>query len=457
MAREEKILVVDDDRAVLDSINDILTVRDYSVDLAISGEEALNKIKQTRYDLVLTDLMMKGISGLDLLKEIKNISPETVVIVITGHAAIETAIEAIKLGAHDYVPKPFNDEEIVLRIDRGLQNKRNEAERNRLRKEIEEKYSFDNIISKDPKMLTIFDQILEVSETDANIIIFGETGTGKELIAKSIHYHSHRKDAPFVAIHCAALTDTLLESELFGHEKGAFTGAFKQKKGRFEQANGGTIFFDEVGDIPLVTQIKLLRVLQEREFERVGGTEILKTDIRIITATNKDLNKLIKDGLFREDFYYRLNVFPIALPPLRDRKEDIPLLCQHFQKLLNQRLGKNIEKFSENVMEKLFNYHWPGNVREMENVLERAFLINKGNVIEHIELMPSVLKEEIKVAGEVEDYKEFQKNILDPIEKEYLIKIINKYTGDVDTIINKMGISKRTFYNRLKEYGIILK
>lgn len=457
MKREEKILVVDDDRAVLDSINDILTVREYSVDLAKSGEEAIDKIKQARYDLVITDLMMRGISGLDLLKEIKRISPGTVVIVITGHATVNTAIEAIKLGAHDYLSKPFSDEEIVLRIDRGLQDKRNEVERNLLRRQIEEKYSFNNIISKDPKMLAIFDQILEIAETDATVLIFGDTGTGKELIAKSIHYHSHRKDAPFVAIHCAALTETLLESELFGHEKGAFTGAFKQKKGRFEQAHGGSIFLDEVGDIPLVTQVKLLRVLQEREFERVGGTETLKTDIRIIAATNKNLEKLIKDGLFREDFYYRLNVFPIKLPPLRNRKEDLPLLVEHFIKQLNHRLNKDIEKVSGSVLDNFFNYHWPGNIRELENVLERAVLVNKGKVIERAELGPSALREEVKGMEEIEEYKEFKKKVLDPMEKEYLIKMLGKYNGDINNIISKMGVSKRTFYNRAKDYGISLR
>lgn len=457
MAKEEKILVVDDDRGVLDSINNILTIRDYSVNLAESGEKAIRMIEQVSYDLVITDLRMKGISGLDLLKEIKRISSDSVVIIITGHGTVNTAIEAIKLGAYDYVQKPFNDEEIILRIERGLQDKRNTEERNLLRQQILEKYSFDNTISKDPKMLAIFDKILEIAETDATVLILGETGTGKELIAKSVHYHSHRKDFPFVAIHCAALTDTLLESELFGYEKGAFTGAFKQKIGRFEQANRGTIFLDEVGDIPLATQVKLLRVIQEKEFERVGGTETLKTDIRIIAATNKDLAKLIEEGSFRKDFYYRLDVFPIKIPPLRERRGDIPLLVEHFLKQLNNKLHKSIEKVSESVLESFFNYNWPGNIRELENILERTLLVTKGEVIEHVDLAPPGPKEGMGVDKGIENYNEFKKKVLNGIERDYIIGMIDKYNGDINIITEKAGISMRTFYNRLKEYNINLK
>lgn len=457
MPGKEKILIVDDDRAVLNSISDALTVRNYSVDTATNGEEALNKTKSISYDLVITDLMMKEISGLDLLKEIKRISPDTIVIVISGYGTLETAIEATKLGAYDFVPKPFTDEEILLRINRGLEYRRKDLERNLLQQQIKEKYSFNNIISKDPKMLKIFDQIIEIAQTDVTVLIFGETGTGKELIANAIHYNSHRKDKPFVAIHCAALSETLLESELFGHEKGAFTGAFKQKKGRFELADGGSIFLDEVGDIPLVTQVKLLRVLQKKEFERVGGTETIKTDIRIIAATNKDLTGLIKNGSFREDFYYRLNVFPIYLPPLRERREDIPLLIDNFIKQSSKKFKKNVEGVSEDSLKKMFEYPWPGNVRELENVLERAILVTKDKIIKDISFAPTAPLQKQKTIYEVENYKDFYTEIIGPIEKEYLINMIHKYKGDIDAVIAKMGISKRTFYNRLQEYNIDLK
>lgn len=458
--KTEKILVVDDDKGVLNSINNILTIRDYSVDLSESGEDAIDKIKQKEYDLVITDLMMQGMSGIDLLKEIKKICPKVIIILITAHATVDTVVEAIRLGAYDYVTKPFDDEELILRIERGLKTIKDEEEREFLRKHVEEKYSFDNIISRDSEMLKIFDQIKEIAETDATVLIFGETGTGKELIAKSIHFHSRRKEDPFVAIHCAALSETLLESELFGYEKGAFTGAFKQKKGRFELANGGTIFLDEIGDIPLVTQVKLLRVLQERQFERVGGTETLKVDIRLIGATNKDLKKQIAGGLFREDLFYRLNVFPMMLPPLREKKGDIPLLVDHFIKRINSRLNKKVESVSEPVLEKLLKYDWPGNIRELENILERAIIVNKSNVIEKIDIESISPKQEIKQPadiGEIENYKEFKEKILDSIEKQYLLKMLSKYNGDINTIISKMDISQRTLYNRIREYDINLK
>jgi DNA-binding NtrC family response regulator len=456
MQNKEKILVVDDDKAVLDSTSDMLSVRNYYTDTASSGEEALNKVKTVTYDLVITDLMMVGMDGIELLKEIKKLSPDTVVIVISGYGSMEIAIEATKLGAYDFIPKPFNEDEMLLRINRGLESRRRELERNILLKQIEEKYSFNNIISKESSMRKIFDQIVDISQTDATVIIFGETGTGKEMIANAIHYNSHRKDKPFIPVHCAALSETLLESELFGHEKGAFTGAFKQKKGRFELADGGTIFLDEVGDIPLVTQVKLLRVLQEKTFERVGGTELIRTDIRIITATNKDLLSLIKTGTFREDLYYRLNVFPINLPPLRERKNDIPLLVEHCIKNQNQKLGKNIKGISEESMKNMLNYSWPGNIRELENVIERAMLTAKEDLIRDINFIAAIEKQHQTINEDIEDYKNFYKNIMGPVEKDYFIQLIKKYKGDVDTIIEKMGISKRTFYNRIKEFEIDL-
>lgn len=456
MPEKEKILVVDDDASLLQSLYNTFTKHNFSVDKAASGEEALNKVKSVCYDLVVTDLMMENIDGITLLKEIKQISPDVVVIVISGHGSIEIALEATKFGAYDFVPKPFGGKEILLRVNRGLEFKRKDLERELLSKKVREKYSFHNIISKDPKMLSIFKQVEEIAQTDAIVLITGETGTGKELIANAIHYSSHRKDGPFMVINCATISETLLESELFGHEKGAFTGAFKQKKGKFEIANGGSVFLDEIGDVPLVTQVKLLRILQEKKFERVGGTETLETDIRIIAATNRDLIELIEKGLFREDLYYRLNVFPIHLPALRERKDDIPLLIDYFLRKLNQKIGKNTEKVSEKTLQGMLDYSWPGNIRELENILERAILVSKGKVIESVDFVPAAKtgRKGTEEIGDM-DYNEFQKKFFDPLEKEYLINMINKYV-DVNSIINGIGISERTFYYRLKKHGINL-
>jgi DNA-binding NtrC family response regulator len=457
MLGKEKILVVDDDPALLETINDILMVRNYPVDTATSGEEAIAKANSTSYDLVVTDIMMSGMSGLILLQELKKLDPNIIVIVISAHGKLEVAIEATKLGAYDFIPKPFSDDEILLRINRALEFRRGAIERDLLQKKVEDKYSLNNIISRNPAMRALFDQVNEIAQTDATVIILGETGTGKELFANAIHYYSHRKNMPFISLHCAALSETLLESELFGHEKGAFTGAFKQKKGKFEIADGGTLFLDEVGDIPLSTQVKLLRILQEKEFERVGGTDIIKANIRIIAATHKNLLKAIKESTFREDFYYRLNVFPLNIPPLRERINDIPLLVDHFIKESNKKFNKNIESVSENIMKKLMDYHWPGNIRELENIIERAVLSTKDNVINNIQLSQTTVIDKIEVLEEIEDYKEFCEKVIDPLEKRYFINTINIYKGEVETIIAKMGISRRTFYSRLKDFNIDLK
>jgi DNA-binding NtrC family response regulator len=456
MAEKEKILVVDDDVQLLDTLYDTLTMHDFLVSKASNGEEALEKMQTTSYDLVITDVMMENIDGITLLKEIKKNFPDVLVIVVSGHGGIDVVIEATRAGAYDFIPKPFSSKEIILRVEKGLEYKRKELERDLLNKRVKEKYSFNNMISKNSTMINIFNQTEDIAQSDATVLIIGETGTGKELIANAIHCNSRRKDKPFVVINCAAISETLLESELFGHEKGAFTGAFKQKKGRFEIADGGTVFLDEVGDVPLSIQVKLLRILQQKEFERVGGTDKLTTDIRVIAATNRNLSKLIEDGLFREDLFYRLNVFPVQLPPLRDRKEDIPILAEHFIKNFNQRHSTNIETISKEALEQMLNYSWPGNIRELENVLERAALVTKTSTIENMQFMAAVpAKKTTKI--EVENYKEFCEKVLASMEKEYLIDLIRKYNKDVGVVIAKMQISKKTFYNRINEYGIDLK
>jgi DNA-binding NtrC family response regulator len=371
----EKILLVDDDPTFQTITRSLLKDNNYEVEIADSAERAEEKLRQREFDLVLTDLVMAGKNGLAFLKFVKSWAPQTPVVMITGFASVNSAVEAMKAGAEDYLTKPCSSDELLLKIQRVLEKKKNYQELNRLRAELAEKHTFGNLIGKSANMQSIFKLIPRVAETDAAVLIQGETGTGKELVAKAIHYNSPRKDKPFISINCAALTESLLESELFGHERGAFTGAIKQKLGRFQLAHEGTLFLDEVADIPLSTQAKLLRVLQEKEFERVGGTETIKVDIRVISATNKNLPEAIRAGAFREDLFYRLNVMPIVLAPLRNRVEDIPLLAQHFIEKYAARFRKPVTGLTSPALEILMRYHWPGNVRELENVMERAVII----------------------------------------------------------------------------------
>lgn len=455
---KEKILVVDDDENFRNLIRVPLTKEGFYVETIESGVRAAERIKETYYDLILTDLMMEGMSGLDLLKEIKKFSPDTIVLMITAHGSLQTAIEATKLGAYDYIEKPCSTAELLLKVQHGLERKRYESELKRLKDTVGEKYEFCNIISKNAQMRKIFDLIEQIAQTDITVLITGDTGTGKEMIAKSVHFNSVRKDKPFMIVNCAALTETLLESELFGHEKGAFTGAFKQKLGRFELADGGTVFLDEIGDIPLATQVKLLRVLQEREFERVGGTEVIKCDIRIIGATNKKLEKLIKEEKFREDLYYRVNVFPIYLPPLRDRKDDIPLLGAHFLKKYSKQQNKEIESISPEAMDILMNYDWPGNIRELENVMERATLLETGKVLQKVGL-----EEQLKITSRGKEkyfidttltYKEYMRNIIAEAERKYILAVLKHSKGNIRMTADKVGLDRKTVYRKIKEYGI---
>lgn len=455
---KEKVLVVDDDENFRTLIRTPLTKEGYYVQTIESGDKAIEKIKETYFDLVLTDLVMGGFNGIDLLKEIKIISPETVVIMITAHASLQTAIEATKLGAYDYIEKPCSVEELLLKVHHGLERKRSDSELKRLKEEVGEKYEFCNIISKNSHMQEIFRVIEQISQTDITVLITGETGTGKELVARSIHFNSPRKDKPFMVVNCAALTETLLESELFGHEKGAFTGAFKQKLGRFELAEGGTVFLDEVGDIPMPTQVRLLRVLQEREFERVGGTEIIKCNIRVIGASNKQLEKLIDTGKFREDLFYRLNVFPIFLPPLRDRKDDIPLLAMHFLKKYTKEQNKQIDSISPDAINILVNYDWPGNIRELENVMERATLMEAENVLQKVGLEKQIQSISSRKEGHIIDtalnYKEYMKNITAEAERKYIVGLLKRCEGNIRMTAQKADLDRKTIYRKIKEYGI---
>ena len=431
---EARVLVVDDEKSMCDFLEIMLKKEGYQVRTTTDPREALELVEKEPFHLVLTDVRMPEIDGFQVLRRVKEVQPETLVIMITAYGSPEGAVEAMKQGAYDYITKPFRVDEVKLVIRKALERYRLWEENIRLRQEVEGRYRFWNIIGKSPRMQQVFDLIEKVSQTKVNVLIVGESGTGKELVAKAIHYNSPRKGRPFVALNCAAIPETLLESELFGYVKGAFTGAATTKKGMLEVADGGTLFFDEVGDLPPLLQAKLLRVIQEREFKRLGGTSDIKVDLRIIAATNQNLEEKVKKKEFREDLYYRLNVIQIKLPPLRERKEDIPLLAQHFLAKYSRELGKKMDGFTPEAMELLLQYDYPGNVRELENILERCITLEPGPLITEryirsylaeAPLSPYRPSVEVEIPEEGVDLE----RIIEEMEKAYLRKALEKAGG----------------------------
>ena len=376
-----RLLIADDHESTREGLSLALEELGHSVQLAADGEEAIDRVKEYSFDLAIVDIKMPKKNGIEVLESIKATSPETNVVMMTAFGTIDLAVEAMQKGATDFITKPYTLEQIEIKIEQTLEGRRLSQENTYLRQEEELRYSFDEIMGQGPKMQAVFHMIQTVAPTNSTVLIGGESGTGKELIARAIHQNSKRHERPFVKVNCAALAEGLLESELFGHEKGAFTNAIQQKAGRFEIADTGTLFLDEIGDLSLSTQVKLLRVLQEKEFERVGGTRTISVDVRLVSATNRNLPDRIKEGAFREDLYYRLNVVPIEVPPLRERREDIPLLIAHFLLKYNAEIGKKISEIHSSAMELLTTYPWFGNVRELENVIERAVVLAEGNVI----------------------------------------------------------------------------
>lgn len=447
---EKRILVVDDDILMKEFLNETLTRKKYSVDLASSGEEALQMMRGREYDVILSDIRMQQIGGIEVLKSTKSILPDAKVILMTAYATVENAVEAMKLGAFDYIMKPFSADAIELLIERALEHKRLLFENKLLKSQVAGQYRFENIIGKCPQMQKTFEMVDVVADSKATVLITGESGTGKELIAKAIHYNSPRKDNPFIKINCAALPENLVESELFGHEKGAFTGAIRQTRGRFELADGGTLLLDEISEISFGLQAKLLRVLQEREFERVGSGEPIQVDVRIVSTSNQNIPELIKKGKFRGDLFYRLNVIPIHLPPLRERKEDIPLLAEHFLRLYNKENKRSVENISEEAYQLFLNYDWPGNVRELENYIERALILAKGKTLTVAEFPRELALRETKAHGE---------NIevgcsIHEAEKKLILKTLDFQGGNRTKAADVLGISTRTLRNKLQEYGL---
>jgi DNA-binding NtrC family response regulator len=456
------ILVVDDEMIVCESCKRILEEDGYEVETALSGKEAFEKMRQHPFDIVITDLKMPGIDGMEVLKTFRKEYPDTIVIMITGFSTVETAVEAMKLGAFDYIPKPFTPDEVSIVVKKAVEKKSLLLENIYLRQELQEKYGFHNIVGKSKKMQEIYRIIAKVAMTDSTVLIFGQSGTGKELIARAVHFNSPRRDKQFVSVDCAVLSENLLESELFGHIRGSFTGAVTTKPGLFEVADGGTVFLDEVGNISLAIQAKLLRVLQEREFTPVGGTKAKKVDIRLIAATNKDLEKMIKEEVFREDLYYRLNIVPITLPSLKERQEDIPLLAVHFLKKYAEEMGKTIKGFTPEVMERLIKYSWPGNVRELENVIERTVVMMDEEMIriEHLVLPDQQEKGRIEehVPTTSEELKEIKKHIrekaVEEVERAFVLQALERNHWNVTRAAEEVGMLRPNFQALMRKYDL---
>jgi two-component system response regulator PilR (NtrC family) len=451
-----KILVVDDDQGIRDFLEIMLSREGYEVTCASDANKALNQCKKEKYDLILTDLKMPKIDGIEFLKEVKDICQETMVILMTAYASPETAVSAMKEGAYDYVEKGFDLEEIKTIINSALDKKGVTRDDALFIKKVEDAVSFGNMIGKSKGMLKVYSIIKKVSETPTNVLILGESGTGKELVAKAIHEHSPRKNMPFVVINCGGVPESLLESELFGHTKGAFTGAYVDKPGLFEIARGGTIFLDEIGDLPSLLQVKLLRVVQEKTFRRVGGAEDKKVDIRIISATNKNLEEKVNDGSFREDLYFRLNVIPVHIPPLRERKEDIPILTNYFIEKYSKAFGKEIKKISSYALELLMIYPFPGNVRELENIIERSVALETSNI---------VLPENLILAGNVQELNRFSdgeipkdgvdlNEELAKYEKHLIEKALKKAKGSKTKAAEILQVSFDSLRYRIEKLGI---
>lgn len=443
----ETILLIEDEKLMRVTIEDALRTAGYEVVSFETGTEALSSLKSSPADVVVTDVRLPDADGIDILKKIVESDRDAQVIVMTAFGTIKDAVNAMRLGAFDYITKPFSLDEFLLLIERALDVKKLRDENIRLKKDLSRCYGFSNIIGGSAEMKKVFSLLERVSGSDSTILILGESGTGKELIATTIHYQSKRKDKPLIKVNCAAMPEGLIESELFGHEKGAFTGAIKRKPGRFELADKGTIFLDEIADLPLSTQSKILRVIQERTFERVGGTETLNADVRIIAATNKNLEEEVKKKRFREDLYYRLNVIPVILPPLRDRKEDIPLLIDSFLDKCKNKLSKNIH-FSRDAINALIEYDYPGNVRELENIIERCSTLAVSDVVEKDSLPSFILK---KTEG---GKQPSLSSVASEAEKEYIIRTLRVAKGNKTKASEILGISRKTLWEKINSYGI---
>ena len=452
-----RILVIDDEPDVLNIIVEILKTAGYDVVAAPDGEAGIKALDTGFFDIVFTDLMMPGIGGMDVLQHAVTRSPKTLCIILTGYGTIESSVEAIKKGAFDYITKPITSKALLIAVEKALNFQSLKEENTRLKKELQKKYRFNNIIGTSKAMRKVFDLIEKVADTDGTVLISGASGTGKELIATAIHYNSSRSDKPMVVINCGAIPEELLESELFGHEKGAFTGAYKNRTGRFEMANGGTFFLDEIGEMSPSLQVKLLRVLQEQKFEKVGGTKTIHVDVRIIAATNKNLTIAINKGKFREDLYYRLNVIPIKVPSLKQRKSDIPLLIDYFLKKFQQENRAPIKGFSAKALEDMIEFDWPGNVRELENVIKRLTILCDHEVVQVEDLPEHVRRKSSAIESAEEDLLDKDLNLNDAVkdyEKRLILEALEKSNWVKTKAAKLLNINRTTLVEKIKKQNL---
>ena len=454
---DRRILVVDDREMMCEQLSQLLARPDRRIKVAHDGTTALEWLVERNFSLVITDIQLPGIDGLDLIREIRRRDLPATVIVMTGHASIETAVEAMKLGAYDYLTKPIDHRRLEFVVEKALEDRRLQDEVRMLRQGLHERYSYGNLFGKSPRMREVYARVAKVAASNCTVLISGETGTGKELVAQALHYNDDTRNGPMIAVNCAALPEPLLESEFFGHERGAFTGADRQKKGRFEQASGGTLFLDEIGSLPLGMQAKLLRVLQDGTFERVGGGEVIQANTRILAASNVDLAAAVAAGRFREDLYYRLNVVHIELPPLRERIEDLPLLVEHFLGRLRER-GFPTKAIARETLSRLARYEWPGNVRELEHIVEQMVVTTPGPTIELDNLPPQVVAtREEPFSLEFDEARPLQAitdELTEQIERAYLHRVLERHRGRIDRCAAHCGLSRRSISEKLRRYGI---
>jgi two-component system response regulator HydG len=450
--KKNELLVVDDDLAHRTMLKTLLSGWGFAIFEADDGVSAIEAVHQRPFDLVLMDVRMIKVSGLEALEEIKKFNPAIPVIIMTAYASVETAVEALKKGAYDYLTKPLDFDELRLIMDRAMEHSRLKEENRLLRESLGRHFDKRSLIGRSRAMTNLLETVAQVAPSEATVLITGESGTGKEMIAGAVHFNSPRKEGPFVKINCAAITETLLESELFGHEKGSFTGADRRKEGKFRQADGGTLFLDEVSEMSLAMQVKLLRVLQEREITRVGGSEVVKVDVRLIAATNRDLVAEIQSGRFREDLYYRLNVVTLRVPPLRERREDIPLLAQHFLEVFSARNRKTVKGFTPQAMDRLLKYDWPGNIRELMNTVERAVVLSRSEYLDEVDLSP-VTKE--TAAGAAPAGEPSETLPLEEVERTTILKTLEQTGGNKSEAARRLGITRRTLHQKLKKYGMM--
>jgi len=448
---KRSILVVDDDFSHRTMLNTLLSGWGYEVSDADDGQAAIEMVQDRPFDLILMDIRMVKVSGLAALSAIKEINPSIPVIIMTAYSSIDTAIDAIKKGAYEYLTKPLDFDELHLKMDQAMEHSMLKEENRRLRELVGDRFDTGNIIGRSPSMIRLLETTARAASSDATVLITGESGTGKEMIAGAIHFNSPRKDHPFIKMNCAAISEGLLESELFGHEKGSFTGALRRREGRFKQAHGGSLFLDEVSEMPLSMQVKLLRVLQEREITRVGGEDVISVDVRIIAATNKELPSLVREGRFREDLYYRLNVINLWVPPLRERGEDIPVLAEHFLKMLSLKNNKPLKGFTPQAMSMLIKHHWPGNVREMMNTIESAIVLSRSEFLSP-EDMPAFKKEDsFKPALSSPEQIGLS---LEEIERKSILNTLETVQGNKSEAARKLGITRATLHKKLKKYEL---